>query len=163
MNPIILRPLLKDDYANVAKIYEEGITTSLATFETVVPDWNTWHHKYYESCRIIAVEDDEVVGFAVISPTSSRYVYRGVAEVSVYVSENKRGIHIGETLLNRLIEDSEKEGFWTLQASIFSENKASINLHLKCGFSLVGIRRRIGQLNGKWHDNHLLERRSNLN
>ena len=96
----------------------------MATFETVVPDWNTWNHKYHESCRIIAEEDNEVVGFAVLSPTSSRHVYHGVAEVSVYVSESKRGIHIGETLLNRLIEESEKEGFWTLQASIFSENIA---------------------------------------
>ena len=162
MKPINFRPLIKTDYPVVANIYKEGIATGLATFETKIPDWNTWNHKYHASCRIIAEQDNKVIGYAVLSPTSNRHVYRGVAEVSVYVTEGKRGFGVGEMLLTKLVEDSEKHGFWTLQASVFSENTASINLHLKCGFRLVGIREQIGQLDGKWHNNHLLERRSTL-
>ncbi len=159
---IAVRPLLKSDWDAVSNIYREGIATGMATFETVCPDWNQWHKKYLTSCRIVALYGGDVVGFGVLAPVSKRAVYKGVAEVSVYVSPEFWGKQIGETVLRTLIEKSESEGLWTLQASIFSENKASINLHVKCGFRIVGIRQKIGQLNGKWYDNHFLERRSKL-
>jgi L-amino acid N-acyltransferase YncA len=102
------------------------------------------------------------VGFAVLSLVSKRDVYKGVAEVSVYVASSFKGQHIGEDLLKQLINESEEKSFWTLQAVIFSENIASIALHKKCGFRVVGIREKIGQLDGKWHDNYFLERRSKV-
>ncbi len=157
----VVRRLLKSDWDSVSEIYKEGITTKMATFETEVPNWQQWNAKYISVCRFVALIKEEIVGFAVLSPVSKRNVYKGVAEVSVYVSNEFRGKYIGETLLKTLIEESEAHGFWTLQASIFSENIASINLHLKCGFRAVGVRERIGKLYGKWYDNHFLERRSN--
>ena len=157
---IAVRILTRSDWDSVSKIYKEGIATGIATFETKVPSWQQWDTKYVPVCRFVALIKRKVVGFAVLSPASKRQVYKGVAEVSVYVSNAFKGKHIGETLLKQLIDESEANGFWTLQASIFSENIASINLHLKCGFRVVGIRERIGQLNGKWYDNHFLERRS---
>ncbi|MFC4722667.1 GNAT family N-acetyltransferase [Geojedonia litorea] len=159
---IVVRPLLKTDWAIVSKIYAEGIATGLATFETVVPDWSVWDEKHIKDCRIVAEINKVVVGYAVLSEVSKREVYRGVAEVSVYVSELYRGKNIGETLLQGLITESEALGYWTLQAGIFSENLTSINLHKKCGFRIVGIREKIGKLKGKWYDNHFLERRSKL-
>ena len=159
---IVVRPLLKSDWSSVSKIYKAGIATGIATFETECPNWEQWNAKYVSNCRIVAVNEDVVVGFGVLAPVSKRIVYRGVAEVSVYVSDDFRGNHIGETLLKQLIKGSETEGFWTLQAGIFSENKASINLHLKCGFRIVGVREKIGKLKGKWNDNHFLERRSKI-
>lgn len=159
---IVVRPLVKNDWETISKIYADGIATGIATFETEVPDWELWNEKYIEHCRIVAELNHEVVGFTVLSQVSKREVYKGVAEVSVYVSERYRGKNIGETLLIQLIKESENKGFWTLQAGIFSENLASIQLHEKCGFRIVGIREKIGKLHGKWHDNHLLERRSML-
>ena len=162
MLSITLRPFIRSDFELVANIYAEGIDTGLATFETQVPDWKTWNSKYIESCRFVALISNAIVGFGVLSAVSHRAVYKGVAEVSVYVSKNYRGQHIGEALLRKLIDESENQGFWTLQAGIFSENLASINLHKKCGFRVVGIREKVGQLNGKWHDNHFLEKRSQI-
>lgn len=159
---IAVRPLVKSDWAVVSKIYEEGIATGIATFETICPDWEQWDNKYLKPCRIVAVYNGNVIGFGVLAPVSKRSVYKGVAEVSVYVFQRFWGKQVGKTLLKALIEDSESEGFWTLQAAIFSENKASIHLHVKCGFRIVGIREKIGQLKGKWHDNHFLERRSKI-
>ena len=157
---IAVRPLIKSDWEAVSRIYKEGIVTGIATFETEVPNWEDWNAKYIDHCRIVAELNHEIVGFAVLSPVSKRDVYKGVAEVSVYVSESHRGQHIGETLLKALIKESEHHGFWTLQAAIFSENESSIRLHEKCGFRIVGVREKIGMLYGKWHDNHFLERRS---
>ena len=157
---IVVRTLKKEDWNSVSKIYKEGISTGIATFETEVPNWDTWNDKYVESCRLVAVQDNNVVGFAVLSLVSLRNVYRGVAEVTVYVAKDFQGIGIGKNLLEKLIIQSEIYGFWTLQAGIFSVNISSINLHIKYGFRVVGIKEKIGQLNGKWHDNHLLERRS---
>lgn len=157
---LILRPLLDSDWKAVSIIYAEGISTGMATFETEIPSWNVWNEKYIEHCRIVAELNQVIVGFAVLSEVSKREVYKGVAEVSVYVSEQHRGKHIGEALLKQLINESEKNGFWTLQASIFSNNIGSISLHEKCGFRVVGVREKIGKLHDKWHDNFLLERRS---
>jgi len=159
---LVLRSLTNTDWMAVSKIYAEGISTGMATFETEIPSWELWNNKYIEHCRIVAEHNNEVLGFAVLSPVSKRAVYKGVAEVSVYVSEQHRGNRIGEALLKQLIGESEKNGFWTLQASIFSINIGSIRLHEKCGFRVVGVREKIGKLHGKWYDNHLLERRSSV-
>lgn len=156
---LVLRSLIDNDWKAVSKIYAEGINTGMATFETEVPNWELWNEKYIQHCRIVAELNQEVVGFAVLSQVSKREVYKGVAEVSVYVSEQHRGKHIGKALLNQLINESEKNEFWTLQASIFSNNIGSIRLHEKCGFRIVGVREKIGRLHGKWYDNSLLERR----
>jgi len=161
---IVVRPFKKSDWKSVSKIYGEGLETGMATFEIETLSWEAWHKKYHENCRLVATSNDVVVGFAVLSIISNRLVYRGVAEVSIYIAKKFRGKHIGDTLLKALIEESETSGFWTLQANIFSENKPSIQLHLKNGFRLVGVREKIGQLKGKWYDNQLLERRSkNIN
>ena len=160
MNEISIRPLIKADWDSVSKIYADGIATGIATFETEIPDWEAWNKKHIASCRIVAVKDTLVVGYAVLSQVSKRKVYKGVAEVTVYVDKDYKRQQIGEILLRELIKESEAHGLWTLQAGIFSENLASIELHKKCGFIVVGIREKIGQLNGKWHDNHFLERRS---
>lgn len=157
---IVVRPLLETDWNSVSKIYKQGIATGIATFETECPNWKKWDAKYISNCRLVAVYNQHITGFAVLSQVSKRQVYNGVAEVSVYVANEFKGRHIGETLLKHLIKESETSGFWTLQANIFSENTASINLHNKCGFKLVGLREKIGKLNRKWYDNQLLERRS---
>jgi len=162
MNTISIRPLIKTDWLSVSKIYADGIATGIATFETEIPDWEVWDKKHFESCRIVAEKDNEVVGYAVLSQVSKRKVYKGVAEVTVYVDKEYKRQHVGEILLRQLIKKSEENDFWTLQAGIFSINTASIELHKKCGFRIVGIREGIGQLKGKWHDNHFLERRSKL-
>ena len=148
------------DWPEVSRIYEEGIATGIATFEKEIPSWEAWDANHLKSCRIIARNNEEVLGWAALSPVSSRCVYGGVAEVSVYVAANARGKGIGKILMNRLITESESEGFWTLQAGIFPENKHSIRLHEKSGFRIIGFRERIGQLDGVWKDNVLLERRS---
>jgi len=157
---IVVRPFVKQDWSSVSRIYADGIATGIATFETEVPNFETWNKKYIESCRIVAILEKEVVGFALLSLVSKRYVYRGVAEVTLYVNKDHHGNGIGKILLEELIKQSEANGFWSLHASIFSENIVSINLHKKCGFRVVGVKERIGQLYGKWHDNHFLERRS---
>ena len=162
MNAIRLRPLEKNDWYSVSKIYKDGITTGIATFETECPSWEQWSNKYLSHSRLVAVFNGTVIGFAVLTAVSKRIVYKGVAEVSVYVSEAFKRQHTGEALLKQLIRESEANGIWTLQASIFSENKASINLHLKCGFRMVGVREKIGKLKGTWYDNLLLERRSEI-
>lgn len=160
LSEIFIRPFAESDFQVAMKIYAEGIATGIATFETEIPDWKTWDDKYIDTCRIVATIDDLVVGFAVLSQVSKRKVYNGVAEVSVYVDSKHQEQDVGKRLLKELIKQSEIHDFWTLQAGIFSENTASINLHKKCSFRVVGIRERIGKLKGKWHDNHLLERRS---
>ncbi|WP_347924231.1 N-acetyltransferase family protein [Pontimicrobium sp. SW4] len=160
---ISIRAFKKQDWNSVSRIYAEGIATGIATFETEVPTFDVWDEKFIKKTRLIAEANNDVLGFAVLSQVSKRKVYSGVAEVTLYVAEKERGKGIGKLLLNALIEESEKENFWTLQAGIFSSNKASIELHEKCGFRVVGIREKIGKRDGKWHDNHFLERRSKLN
>jgi L-amino acid N-acyltransferase YncA len=144
----------------VRKIYEEGIATGLATFETDVPDWDVWHGSHLPMARLVAVSQGEVLGWAALSPVSDRCAYGGVAEVSVYVAEASRGRGIGSLLLERLVDASEAGGIWTLQAGIFAENRGSIELHRKAGFREIGYREKLGKLNGAWRDVVLLERRS---
>lgn len=149
-----------EDWPEVARIYGEGIATGNATFETTAPGWETWDRNHSDDCRLVAVLDDAIAGWAALSPVSGRYVYRGVAEVSVYVSSSARGRGIGSALLGALAVASEEAGYWTLQTSIFPENAASISLHEKHGFRIVGTRERIGQHNGTWRDTVFMERRS---
>ncbi len=150
-----------DDWAGVGAVYEEGIATGHATFETEVPEWDSWNEAHLESCRWVARDGAGVVcGWAALSPVSGRCVYGGVAEVSVYVAERARGRGLGRQLLERLVESSEKIGLWTLQAGIFPENVPSLRIHEAAGFRVVGRQERIGALHGVWRDVVLMERRS---
>ena len=150
------------DFTEVARIYEDGIKTELATFETTVPYWEKWDASHLKFGRIAYIEKNKIVGWAALTPTSTRKVYEGVAEVSVYVDKKERGKRIGTKLLKSLIEISEANGIWTLQASIMDANKSSIQMHLNCGFRVLGLREKIGKLNGIWLNNTLLERRSKI-
>ncbi len=151
-----------EDWETVQSIYREGIATGNATFETDAPGWQEWDKTHLGDCRFVARREGQVVGWGALSPVSSRCVYAGVAEVSIYVTASARGEGIGKTLLRTLIEASERQGIWTLQAGIFPENEASIALHKACGFREVGYREKIGQMNGHWRDVILLERRSEV-
>jgi L-amino acid N-acyltransferase YncA len=150
------------DWPAVARIYQAGIDAGDATFEHVVPSWENWSQARIAEPRLVARDEfDEVLGWAALSPTSTRPVYRGVAEVSVYVAPEVARRGIGHALLQALIEQSERAGFWTLTAGIFPENEASVALHARCGFKLVGVRCSIGQMpDGRWRDVALYERRS---
>ena len=157
-----IRKLLTTDWQQVKSIYEKGIETGNATFQTGAPSWEDWDKSHLTDCRIVAEINKTLTGWAALTPVSSRCVYAGVAEVSVYVDPEYSGNGIGLALLNELIKQSEAEGIWTLQAGIFPENKASLRIHEKAGFRIVGIREKIGKQNGVWRDTALLERRSNL-
>lgn len=157
---ITYRKLEEKDWKQVLEIYKQGIETGDATFETNTPDWIYWNKNHIDSCRIIAEIDTKVIGWAAISAVSSRKVYAGVAEVSVYVSTKFSGKKIGSTLLEKLINESEKNGIWTLQSSIFRENIPSLKIHKKLGFRKIGYREKVGKMNETWRDTVLLERRS---
>jgi L-amino acid N-acyltransferase YncA len=146
----------------VRAIYAEGIATGDATFETTVPEWDAWNAAHLPVCRFVCEDAAAVVGWAALSPVSKRRVYAGVAEVSVYVSAPARGHGVGRRLLEELVQSSEENGLWTLQAGIFPENEASLAVHRQCGFRVVGRRERIGALRGVWRDVLLLERRSTV-
>ncbi len=152
--------LLPGDWEQVAAIYLEGINTGNATFETHCPPWEVWDEKHRKECRLVARENQKVMGWAALSSVSSRPVYSGVCEVSVYVSNEYKGKGIGSLLMKALIDESEGQDIWMLQASIFPENKSSIHLHEKFGFRQVGTREKIGKRDGIWRDNVFMERRS---
>ena len=137
--------MLPSHWEFVKQIYAEGIASGNATFQTAIPTWIEWDEAHVKNSRLIAVEDTEVLGWAALTPVSGRCVYAGVGEVSVYVSEKTRGKGVGKKLLNALINESEKNNFWTLQAGIFPENYASIKIHEQCGFRIIGRREKIGQ------------------
>ncbi len=153
--------MLPQHWEAVKRIYEEGIATGNATFQTAAPGWQEWDSAHLKTCRIIAIGNNEVLGWAALTPVSGRCVYAGVAEVSVYVATNARGKNIGSLLLKELINKSEQNGIWTLQSGIFPENKASISMHEKNGFRILGYRERIGKMGNTWRDTISLERRSN--
>lgn len=155
-----VREMLPEHYPQVQAIYESGMATGLATHETTVPEWAEWDAAHMKSCRFVATLQDRVVGWAALTPVSGRCVYQGVAEDSVYVHPDLKGRGVGKTLLGELVKASEQAGIWTLQAGILVENVASIKLHERCGFRVVGVRERLGQLRGQWRDTCLLERRS---
>lgn len=150
------------DWQAVRAIYLEGIATGNATFEQAAPEWETWDSGHLSNARVVARSGSDVLGWAALSPVSSRCVYAGVAEVSIYIAERARGRGIGQKLMDRLIADSEAAGIWTLQAGIFPENAASIALHGRAGFRILGRRERPGQMNGRWRDVVLMERRSSV-
>ncbi len=153
-------PMLPEHWPAVREIYGEGIATGNATFETELPSWEKWDSSHRKDSRLVAVEAGSILGWAALSPVSARRVYAGVAEVSVYVAAQARGRGVGKALLQALIQESEANGVWTLQAGIFPENTPSIALHKNCGFREVGIRRDIGKLGDLWRGVMLLERRS---
>lgn len=159
----MIQDLKSKHWDQVKKIYLDGIATGNATFQMEAPMWEEWDESHTENCRLIATIDDQVVGWSALSPVSGRCVYAGVAEVSIYVHSHHKGNGIGHSLLQALIKTSEENGYWTLQAGIFPENTASLALHKKNGFREVGIRERIGKMNGIWRDVVLLERRSHVN
>jgi phosphinothricin acetyltransferase len=162
MSRIEIRTLTAHDWDAVRSIYLDGLATGQATFETQAPSWADWDSAHLPVPRLVATSEGRVLGWAALSPVSSRAVYAGVAEVSVYVDKDSRGQGVGKSLLGALIDESEKNGIWTLQASIFPENAASIVLHKALDFCVVGRRERIGKRNGVWRDTLLLERRSKL-
>ena len=151
-----------DDGEAVRAIYREGIVTGNATFEIDAPEWETWDRGRRNDCRLVARSEGHVVGWAALSPVSSRPAYAGVAEVSLYVAASARGRGVGTALMTALIEASERAGLWTLQGSIFPENAASLALVQGCGFRVVGVREKIGCLDGVWRDTFLVERRSRV-
>jgi L-amino acid N-acyltransferase YncA len=156
----VIDQMRASDWEQVRAIYLEGIRTGHATFETEAPSWEQWNDAHLSFARFVMRDGEKVLGWAALSAVSKRHVYRGVAELTVYVAESARGKGIGRALLEALINESERNGIWTLQASIFPENIASVELHRRCGFREVGRRERIAMLNGVWRDTLLFERRS---
>ncbi len=153
--------LLPEHWVAIKAIYEQGIATGDATFQTTAPSWEEWNAGHLPHSRLVGMEDGKVIGWAALSAVSGRCVYAGVAEVSVYIAAGHRGKKVGEALLKALIDESEQHHFWTLQAGIFPENIASLRLHAQCGFRQVGYREKIGKMwTGVWRDTVLLERRS---
>jgi phosphinothricin acetyltransferase len=148
------------DWPQVRAIYLQGIAAGQATFETEAPSWESWNANHLALARLVARDDERVIGWAALNPASARRAYAGVAETSVYVAFDKHGLGVGRQLLKALISESERSGIWTLQAVMFAENQASVALHRACGFREVGRRERISKLNGVWRDTILLERRS---
>jgi len=160
---ITIRPLGPNDWPAVREIYVQGIATGDATLETSPPEWETWDQSHVSDLRYAALSDSgEIAGWAALTPVSGRCVYAGVAEVSVYIGSSFRGQKIGDLLLKHLIDQSEKRGYWTLQAGIFPENVPSIRLHEKNDFRLIGYRENIGKMKGNWRTVNLLERRSKV-
>ena len=159
---ITIEPMQPAHWLAVREIYREGIKTGQATFETAVPAWEIWDNGHRSDCRLIALIDNQIVGWAALSPVSKRQVYNGVAEVSIYIAAAARGQGIGKKLMHALVTVSEEAGIWTLQSSVFRENEVSVALHQAFGFRIVGIRERIAQMHGSWRDTVLLERRSKI-
>ena len=158
----VIEKMKEEDWDDVASIFREGIATGNATFYTEAPAWEIWDKNHLDDCRLVAKSKGRVIGWAALSPFSSKSFYAGVAEVSLYVTCSARGKGVGKALLNALIEESERVGIWTLQGRILRENLTSLTLCKKCGFRKVGYRERISQMNGVWRDVILMERRSKL-
>jgi L-amino acid N-acyltransferase YncA len=159
-SPAVLRPLEPADWPAVAEIYWDGMRDGLATFETEAPSWDAWDDAHFQEHRLVAELGGEIAGWAALAPVSSRRCYTGVAEDSVYVARAARGLGVGRALLDALVAGGEEAGIWTIQCSIFPENAASLALHARCGFRVVGRRDSIARRDGLWRDTLLLERRS---
>jgi L-amino acid N-acyltransferase YncA len=158
--PVTIRDLRPDDWPAVRQIYLDGIRSGLASFETEAPSWEEWDGTH--TLRLVATDDDRVLGWAALAPVSSRRCYRGVAEDTIYVAAAARGRGVGGRLLGALVERAEQDGVWTIEAGIFPENEASLRLHEGVGFRVVGVRKAIGKRDGLWRDTVLLERRSEV-
>ena len=162
---VSLRAMSAQDAEAVLRIYQDGIDTGHATFAPAVPDWDHWDRTHLSHSRLVALIGGEVAAWAALAPVSARHVYRGVAEVSIYVASWAMGRGLGGRLLQATIEASEEAGIWTLQAGIFPENAASLALHKRAGFRMLGLRRRVGRMEhgplaGQWRDVLIFERRS---
>jgi len=157
---IEITPMLPAHAEAVLKIYEEGLQTGQATFNTQVPSWEDWDRGHLPHSRLVALEAGRVLGWVALSPVSARHCYRGVAEFSIYIGAESRGKGVGKLLMQKLIEESEANGIWTLHSSTFPENTASIKLQKQFGFREIGYREKIAELNGIWRNTILLERRS---
>lgn len=162
MPSVEIVPMTEQHWDAVREIYQQGIATGDATFEQSVPAYKEWNEFHLANCRLIACWNDKVLGWAALSRVSTRSVYQGVAEVSLYVAEEVRGRGIGRKLLGALVASAEENGIWTLQAAILAENAVSIRLHQQAGFRIVGKREKIGCLQGHWRDVVLMERRSTV-
>lgn len=160
--PIVLEAFRPQHWPEVERIYAEGIATGHATFETEAPGWEEWDRTHLREHRFVALRDGEVVGWVAVSSVSDRCAYGGVVESSVYVDERVRGQGVGRVLLEQLVASTEAAGIWTVQTGIFPENEASLRLHERVGFQVVGRRKRLGNLHGVWRDVLLLERRSDV-
>ncbi|MGW6382977.1 N-acetyltransferase family protein [Peribacillus butanolivorans] len=156
----MIRQMKLTDLDAVLTIYGEGLKTGCATLETTIPSKEKWNSSHHKTLRFVAETGEQVVGWVALSPISTRQAYSGVGEISIYVRSIYRGTGVASLLMGKMIEQSEKEGFWTLQSSIFAINKPSIKLHKKMGFRTVGTREKIAQLYGQWHDTVIMERRS---
>ena len=156
----MIRTLKESDAATVLDIYQQGLDSGEASFETSAPEWQVWDRKYHPFGRLIREQADQIQGWAALAPVSARECYRGVAEVSVYVASNHLGKGVGQDLMAALVEISEDNGIWSLYSSIFPENKATLRLHLRHGFREVGMRERIAQRDSRWRNTMILERRS---
>jgi phosphinothricin acetyltransferase len=157
-----VRELREEDWPAVREIFEQGIATKNATFETEAPSWGAWNRTQLDGHRYVAVEQGRVVGWVAAHPVSLRPCYRGVVEHSVYVDDRFQGRGIGRVLLERLVESTEADGIWTIQTGVFPENEASLKLHERCGFRVVGTQERLGKLDGVWRDVVVIERRSEV-
>jgi L-amino acid N-acyltransferase YncA len=157
---MVIEPLGAGDWPAVRAIYEAGIATGNATFDTTAPDWPAWDAGHLSDHRLVARQDGRVLGWTALAPVSDRCAYVGVAEDSIYVAPDAQGRGIGRALLSAVVASAERGGIWTVQTGIFPENQASVRLHQACGFRVVGVRERLGQLHGRWRDVLLLERRS---
>lgn len=159
---LIIRQMQVTDLNRVLEIFGEGLETKIATFETVIPSRNAWHQSHHPRLSFVAVIEKQVEGWIALSQVSKREVYRGVGEISVYISDSARGQGLGTVLMEKMIQESEKVGYWTLQSSIFERNQSSIALHSKVGFQVVGIREKIAQRDGEWQNTAIMERRRKI-
>lgn len=154
-----IEPMQPGDFPRLMEIYQQALDSKNVTFQTRVPNWNEWDKNHLKTPRLVCQESGNALGWCALSPVSNRECYEGVAEVSIYIDSNAQGTGIGTQLMHRLIEKAKTQGIWTLQSSLFPENTASVKLHEKTGFRLIGYRERIGRLEGIWRDSWLYELR----
>ena len=157
----MIREMRDEDWGTVAEIYKQGLEEGTSTFNTECPSFAEWNEGHLSNCRFVCEEEGKVLCWIALSPTSSRCAYKGCVEMSVYVDRNYRGHRIGTALVNTIIKEAEKDGYWSIYSAIFSINKASIALHKKCGFREIGYRERIAKDRfGKWQNTTLMEYRA---